>query len=44
MAATLEVSVKTIETHKANGMAKLGLKSRAGLVRFAMEEGWLGER
>ena len=44
IAATLEVSVKTIETHKANGMAKLGLKSRAALVRFAMEEGWLGER
>lgn len=41
IAAGLEVSVKTVETHKANGMTKLGLTSRAALVRFAMDEGWL---
>ena len=40
--ADLQISVKTIETHKANGMAKLDLRSRAALVRFAMDAGWLG--
>lgn len=44
IAAALEISVKTVETHKTNGMTKLGLKSRAALVRFAVDEGWLGER
>ena len=43
IANSLEISVKTVETHKANGMAKLGLATRAGLVRFAMDEGWLNE-
>lgn len=41
IAGVLEISVKTVETHKANGMAKLGLRGRAALVRFAMDEGWL---
>lgn len=41
IAAALEIGVKTVETHKANGMAKLGLSGRAALVRFALDEGWL---
>ncbi|HYW30605.1 MAG TPA: response regulator transcription factor [Gemmatimonas sp.] len=41
IAAALEVSVKTVETHKANGMSKLGLSGRAALVRFALDEGWM---
>ena len=41
IALALEISVKTVEAHKANGMAKLGLGSRAALVRFALEAGWL---
>ncbi len=41
IAATLEIGVKTVETHRANGMTKLGLGSRAALVRFALDEGWL---
>ena len=41
IAATLEIGVKTVETHRANAMAKLGLTSRAALVRFAVDEGWL---
>lgn len=43
IATALEISVKTVETHKTNGMVKLGLKSRAALVRFAIDEGWLLE-
>jgi DNA-binding NarL/FixJ family response regulator len=41
IAASLSISVKTVETHRAGGMARLGLTSRAGLVRFALAEGWL---
>ena len=41
IAASLAISVKTVETHRASGMARLGLSSRAALVRFAMTEGWL---
>jgi len=41
IAAVLEIGVKTVETHKANGMTKLGLTNRAALVRFAVDEGWL---
>lgn len=41
IAATLSISVKTVETHRASGMARLGVSNRAALVRFAMAEGWL---
>jgi DNA-binding NarL/FixJ family response regulator len=41
--AALDISVKTVETHKANAMAKLGLVGRAALVRFALDQGWLGD-
>lgn len=38
----LFLSVKTIETYRGRLMAKLGLESRADLVRYAMENGLLG--
>jgi DNA-binding NarL/FixJ family response regulator len=41
MAAKLELSVKTIETHKANAMQKLRLHNRIDIVRFALMQGWL---
>jgi DNA-binding NarL/FixJ family response regulator len=41
IAARLELSVKTVETYRARGMEKLGLKSRAELVRYAIQQGWL---
>lgn len=41
VAARLSLSVKTVEAHKARGMAKLGMKSRVDLVRYAMLQGWL---
>jgi DNA-binding NarL/FixJ family response regulator len=33
--------VKTIETYKARAMEKLGLDTRAELVRYAIVKGWL---
>jgi DNA-binding NarL/FixJ family response regulator len=39
----LSLSVKTVETYKARVMEKLGLRSRAGLVRFALKHGLLDE-
>ena len=41
VAAYLRISVKTIETHKANIMQKLDLKSRVEMVRYALRQGWL---
>lgn len=41
IAATLRVSVKTVETYKARLTAKLGLKSRVEIVNFAIGQGWL---
>jgi DNA-binding NarL/FixJ family response regulator len=39
MARTLNVSVKTIETHRAQLMERLGIHDVAGLVRFAIRAG-----
>ncbi len=44
VAAELEISVKTVETHKTNAMGKLGLASRAAVVRFALDQGWLDDK
>lgn len=41
IATSLELGVRTIETYKTRGMEKLGLKSRADLVRHAVKLGWL---
>jgi DNA-binding NarL/FixJ family response regulator len=41
IAAQLTLSVKTVETHKANAAQKLGLRSRIDVVRFGMLRGWL---
>ncbi|MBV9494077.1 MAG: response regulator transcription factor [Acidobacteria bacterium] len=37
----LGITVKTVETHKTNGLQKLEITSRAELVRFALAQGWL---
>jgi two-component system response regulator NreC len=41
IAQLLAISKRTVETHRAAIMAKIGLKSRAELVHFAMENGLL---
>ncbi len=41
IAGQLELSVKTVETYKARSLEKLGLHSRADLVRYARQRGWL---
>ena len=43
IAATLKISVKTVETYKARLMVKLDLRSRVDIVRYALRHGWLDE-
>ncbi|HEU4478888.1 MAG TPA: response regulator transcription factor [Pyrinomonadaceae bacterium] len=43
IADRLDLSVKTVEVHKANAMRKLGMKSRIDIVQYAMLRGWLDE-
>jgi DNA-binding NarL/FixJ family response regulator len=43
IAAHLDISVKTVEAHRANAMRKLDLHSRIDIVRFALTQGWLGQ-
>ena len=43
IAAKLDVSVKTVETYRYRATEKLGLHSRADLVRYAIDQGWLAE-
>lgn len=43
IAARLQISVKTVEVHKANAMRKLDLHGRIDIVRFALLQGWLQE-
>ena len=39
IAEQLSLSVKTVETYRARGMEKLGLHTRAALVRYALKSG-----
>jgi DNA-binding NarL/FixJ family response regulator len=43
IAQKLDVGLKSIETYKARGTEKLGLKTRAELVRYASAQGWLAD-
>jgi two-component system response regulator NreC len=43
IAARLDLSVKTVEAHKANGMRKLNMRGRIDIVRYALLQGWLHE-
>jgi DNA-binding NarL/FixJ family response regulator len=41
IAARLDISVKTVESHKANAMRKLGLGGRTDVVSYAIFRGWM---
>lgn len=43
IAHRLSLSPKTVETYRARGMEKLGLRSRAALVQFAIAHGLLAD-
>jgi DNA-binding NarL/FixJ family response regulator len=43
IASRLDISTKTVETHKARAMEKLDLASRADIVGYAVRQGWLSE-
>lgn len=41
IATRLNLSVKTVEAHKANAMRKLNMRGRIDIVRYAILQGWL---
>lgn len=41
IARTLEVGIKSVETYKARALEKLSLRTRAEIVRYGLEQGWL---
>jgi DNA-binding NarL/FixJ family response regulator len=41
ISAQLDLAMKTVETTRASALKKLGLGSRAEIVRYALEQGWL---
>ena len=41
IAAEMNLSIKTIEVHKANAMRKLNMRGRIDIVNFAVLQGWL---
>ena len=43
IAVALDISVKTVEVHKANGMRKLDLRGRIDVVKYAILQGWLAD-
>jgi DNA-binding NarL/FixJ family response regulator len=43
IACELDVSVKTVETYKARASEKLGLRTRAEIVRYGAAHGWLDD-
>jgi len=43
IAEQFDISVKTVEAHKANCLRKLKIKTRLDIVHFAVLQGWLQE-
>ena len=43
IAEQLDISVKTVEAHKANSLRKLDMRSRLDIVRYAVLKGWMQE-
>jgi phosphocarrier protein len=42
IAEELGIGIEAVVAHKARAMEKLGLETRAGVVRYAMGAGWFG--
>ena len=40
---SLEISVKTVEAHKANALKKLSMTSRKDIIMYAILQGWMQE-
>jgi DNA-binding NarL/FixJ family response regulator len=43
IAEQLQTNVETVAVQKAEAMKKLGLRSRIDVIRYAEQQGWLGE-
>ncbi len=43
IAEQFDISVKTVEAHKANSLKKLNMKTRLDIVHYAVLQGWLQE-
>ena len=43
VAGYLNISVKTVESHKTNLMEKLDLGGRSDIVRYALRRGWMND-
>lgn len=43
IAGRLEISPKSVETYKTRASGKLGLRTRADVVRYAAAQGWLAD-
>lgn len=43
IAGRFDISIKSVETYKARGLEKLGLRSRVELIRHALARGWLSD-
>jgi DNA-binding NarL/FixJ family response regulator len=41
IAEKMDISVKTVEAHKANALRKLNMRSRIDIVRYAILQGWM---
>lgn len=43
IAEKMNISVKTVEAHKANSLKKLNMTSRKDIIRYAILQGWMQE-
>jgi DNA-binding NarL/FixJ family response regulator len=43
IAEKMDISVKTVEAHKAKALKKLNMESRKDIVRYAILQGWMQE-
>jgi two-component system response regulator NreC len=43
IAEKMDISVKTVEAHKANSLKKLNMQSRKDIISYAILQGWMQE-